>query len=157
MGESRSISMTSTITSALSSSIGFIQLKLSDYGQEKIEFKNIIKERFQKVETTRNINQKLELLEDNHMDYLNPICPNCNSKRINKQEYREINLIMENKKPINVYLRRYMCKSCKKKFTTSLNSIINPGYRYPSIFKEKDLLNYFKQDIDRYVMLLRTF
>jgi hypothetical protein len=68
MSESRFISMTSTITSALSSYIGFIQLKLSDYGQEKIEFKNIIIERFQKVETTRNINQKLELLEDNHMD-----------------------------------------------------------------------------------------
>ena len=68
MSESRFISMTNTITSALSSSIGFIQLKLSDYGQEKIEFKNIIIERFQKVETTRNINQKLELLEDNHMD-----------------------------------------------------------------------------------------
>jgi hypothetical protein len=68
MSESRFISMTNTITSALNSSIGFIQLKLSDYGQEKIEFKNIIIERFQKVETTRNINQKLELLEDNHMD-----------------------------------------------------------------------------------------
>ena len=115
MSESRFISMTSTITSALSSSIGFIQLKLSDYGQEKIEFKNIIIERFQKVETTRNINQKLELLEDNHMDYLNPVCPHCNSKKINKQEYREKHLNIGENNPVLVYLRRYLCKSCKEK------------------------------------------
>jgi transposase-like protein len=116
--------MFSTITSALSSSIEFIQLKLTDYGQEKIEFENIIEERFQKVETARNINQKLELLEDNHMDYINPICPHCQSKKVTKQEYRERNLILENQKPVKVYLRRYKCKSCKKKFITSLDSIM---------------------------------
>ena len=83
--------MFSTITSALSSSIEFIQLKLTDYGQEKIEFENIIEERFQKVETARNINQKLELLEDNHMDYINPICPYWNLKTLIKQEYGDKN------------------------------------------------------------------
>ncbi|MEG3225511.1 MAG: hypothetical protein BME94_08425 [Methanobacteriales archaeon Met13] len=34
-------------------------------------------------------------------------------------------------------MRKYLCKSCGKKFTTSLNSIIKPGYRYPSIFRAK--------------------
>ena len=116
--------MTNEITSALSSSIGFIQLKLSDYDQEKIDFKTIIKERFQKVDTSRNVNQELELLEDTHMDYLNPVCPYCNSHKVIKQEYRDKNLILENQKPVKVYLRRYKCKSCKKKFITSLDSII---------------------------------
>lgn len=129
--------MTSEITSALSSSIGFVQLKLSDYDQEKIDFKTIIKERFQKVNTSRNVNQELELLEDTHMDYLNPVCPYCNSHKVIKQEYRDKNLILENQKPVKVYLRRYKCKSCKKKFITSLDSIIEPGHRYPTILMDK--------------------
>jgi len=58
--------------------------------------------------------KKIELLENNHIDYLNPICPHCNSKKINKQEYREKQLIIGEKKPVLVYLRRYLCKSCKK-------------------------------------------
>jgi len=124
MSESRFICMTSTITSALSSSIEFIQLKLSDYDQKEIEFEKIIKERFQKVETNRNLNQKLELLENNHMDYINPVCPNCQSKKVNKQEYSKRKLIIPNQTPIKLYLRRYLCKSCNKKFTTSLESII---------------------------------
>jgi transposase-like protein/DNA-directed RNA polymerase subunit RPC12/RpoP len=129
--------MSSTITSALSSSIGFIQLKLSDFGQEEIDFEKILDERFQNVETPRNVNQKLELLKDTHMDYLNPVCPYCDSKKIIKQEYRDRNLILENQKPVKVYLRRYKCKSCKKKFITSLDSIIESGYRYPTTFKDK--------------------
>src|SRR5665648_1031628 len=135
--------MTSTITSALSFSIGFIQLKLSDFDQDEIDFEKIVGERFQSMETPHNVNQKLELLEDNHMDYINPVCPHCNSKKINKQEYREKQLIIGEKKPVLVYLRRYLCKSCKKKFTTSLNSIIKPGYRFPSIFMDK-LINLIK-------------
>jgi transposase-like protein len=137
MGESRYISMTNTIVSTLSSSIDFIQLKLTDCGPMKIGFEKIIEERFQKVETNRNVNQKLELLEDNYMDYIHPICPHCNSHNIIKQEYRDRNLIIENQKPIKVHLRRYLCKSCKKKFITTLDSIITPGYRYPTIFRDK--------------------
>jgi transposase-like protein len=103
----------------------------------KIDIEKVIDDRFQNVETSRNVNQKLELLENNHMDYLNPVCPHCNSKKINKQEYREKHLNIGENKPVLVYLRRYLCKSCKKKFTTSLNSIIKTRYRFPSIFMDK--------------------
>jgi len=85
----------------------------------------------------RNVNQKLELLENNHMDYIHPICPHCNSKKIIKQEYSERKLNISEQEPLVVYLRRYLCKSCDKKFTTSLKSIIKPGHRYPSIFMDK--------------------
>jgi transposase-like protein len=135
--------MTSTIVSTLSSSISFIQLKLTDYDQKEFVFDKIINQRFKNVETAPNMHLKLELLEDNHMDYISPICPHCQSKKVNKQEYRKRNLIIENQEPIKAYLRRYLCKSCKRKFTTSLKSIIKPGYRYPSIFKDK-LIELFK-------------
>ena len=36
MSESRYISMTNKIVSTISSSIGFIQLKINDYDQEKL-------------------------------------------------------------------------------------------------------------------------
>src|ERR1039458_7032224 len=58
--------MTNTIVSTLSSSIGFIQLKLSDYDQKEIDFDKIINRRFKNVETPPNVYQKLELLENNH-------------------------------------------------------------------------------------------
>jgi hypothetical protein len=83
--------MTNTIVSTLSSSIGFIQLKLTDYDQKEIDFDKIINQRFQNVETPPNVHQKLELLEDNHMDYINPICPHCQSKKVNKQEFSKKN------------------------------------------------------------------
>jgi hypothetical protein len=107
MSESRYISMTNTIIATLSSSIGFIQLKLSDFDQEKIDFKKIIVKRFQNVDTPRNVNQKLELLENNHRDYVHPICPHCKSYKIIKHEYSEKKLIIDNQEPIPVYLRRY--------------------------------------------------
>lgn len=129
--------MTNTILSTLSSSIDFIQLKLSDFGSQKMEFQEIIKDRFQGVQTPQNINQKFELLQNNHIDYINPSCPHCNSHNIIKQEYRDRILILENQPNIKVYLRRYLCKSCNKKFITSLDSIIKSGYRYPTIYMDK--------------------
>jgi hypothetical protein len=83
--------MCNTLISTLSSSIGVIQLKLTDCSPMKIGFENIIEERFQNVKTPRNVNQKLKLLENNHMDYIHPICPHCNSKKITKR-----NIVNEN-------------------------------------------------------------
>ena len=48
--------MTNTITSALGSSIGFIQLKLYDFDQGEIDFEKILNERFQSVDAPQNIN-----------------------------------------------------------------------------------------------------
>jgi len=129
--------MPNTTISTLSSSIDVIQLKLTDCGPMKIDFEKTIEERLQTVETPQNVNQKLELLENNHIDYIHPIRTHCNSKKIIKQEYSERKLNISEQEPLVVYLRRYLCKSCNKKFTTSLNSIIKPGYRYPSIFMDK--------------------
>jgi hypothetical protein len=53
MSESRYISMTNTIASTLSSSIGFIQLKLSDYDQKEIDFDKIINQRFKTLKHPR--------------------------------------------------------------------------------------------------------
>jgi len=125
------------IVPTLSSCIGSIQLNLFDFGVEKPNFENVLKERFQNPETPRNVNQQLILLDDNHFEYMNPICPYCKSNKVIKQEYRNRTVIIDELDFLRVYLRRYKCKCCDKKFTTSLDSVIKPHHRYANIFTEK--------------------
>ncbi len=135
--------MTKRIIPTLSSSIASIQLKLSDFGMEKIDFKRILSERLQNPETPRNVNQNLNLLEDNHFEYINPVCPKCSSKNVIKQEYRDRYPIMAEFRQQRIYQRRYKCKLCGRKFTTSLDSVIKPRHHY--VDKCKDLSKYLIQ------------
>jgi len=129
--------MTSEIITTLSSYIGFIQLNLFDFGVDEPNFENVLTKRFQNPEIPRNANQTLNLLADNHLEYFKPICPYCSSKRVNKQEFRERNPILGEFGSQKIYLRRYKCKICNKKFTTSLDSVIKPHHRYANIFSDK--------------------
>lgn len=129
--------MLSQIIPTLSSCISSIQLKLSDFGMETPNFEKVLTERFQSHKTPRNVNQQLVLLDDNHFEYLNPICPYCMSNKVIKQEYRERMVIIDELDLLRVYLRRYKCKSCNKKFTTSLESVVKPHHRYAKIFTDK--------------------
>lgn len=70
--------MPSEIITTLSSNIGSMQLNLFDFVVEKPKFEEVLTRRFQRSEITRNVNKNLNLLSNNHFEYLNPICPNCN-------------------------------------------------------------------------------
>ncbi len=59
------------------SNLDFIQLKLFDFAEEKIDQEKIISERLNKVPNFENTNQKLFLDENKTFKYDNPICPNC--------------------------------------------------------------------------------
>ncbi len=54
-----------------------------------------------------------------------------------KQEYQERNPILGEFGSQKIYLLRYKCKSCGKKFVTRLNSVIKPHHRYANIFIDK--------------------
>ncbi len=129
--------MTNVIVPTLSSCIGSIQLKLSDFGLEKPNFENVLVERFQNSETPRNVNHALNLLADNHFEYVKPACPNCESKNVTRQEYQERNPILGEFGSQKIYLRKYKCKNCGKKFVTQLDSVIKPHHRYAKIFTDK--------------------
>ncbi len=129
--------MTSEIKPTLNCCIDSIQLKLSDFFTGKHDFETILKDRLKPTENTRNINQKLYLHENNHFEYMNPICPYCGSKNVIKQEYRHRKLLINDNKPLNVYLRRYLCKTFGRKSTTNIKSLIKPYKRYIKLFKEK--------------------
>ena len=70
---------------ALNSNIDFIQLKLYDFSDEKIDQEKIISERLNKSPKIENTNQKLFLDENNTFKYDNPICPVCGSRKIIKK------------------------------------------------------------------------
>lgn len=102
--------MISKIISTLNSSIASIQLKLSDFGVEKPDFKKVLTERLQSPEIPRNVNETLNLLEDNHLEYVNQICPYCMSRDVIKQEYRDRNPVLGEFGVVKVHVRRYKCK-----------------------------------------------
>jgi len=129
--------MPKTVLSALKSCIDFIQLKLSDFlgGQPKIEV--ILTERFLQEDKPYNVNKRLILLANNHFELVNPVCPRCGSDRVTKQDYRRRHPILGEFGAQTVYLKRYRCKRCRKKFVTPLDSVVERNRRYASVFKAK--------------------
>jgi len=129
--------MPQTVLSALKGCISFIQLKLSDFlsGQPKIE--GILTERFLKKDKPYNVNKGLVLLANNHFELVNPFCPRCGSYQVTKQDYRRQHPILGEFGAQAVYLKRYRCKICRKKFTTPLDSVVERNYRYAAVFKAK--------------------
>jgi len=129
--------MTNKIISTLKCCIDSIQLKLSDFGMERPDFDKILTKRFQSTKTPRNVNKTLNLLADNHFEYVDLICEFCGSCKVIKQEFRERNSILGEFGPTRIYLRRYRCKSCGKKFITSLDPVIKLRRRYANVYIDK--------------------
>ena len=77
--------MTKQNKSALNSNLNFIQLKLFDFSEEKIDYEKIISERLNKSPNIENTNQKLFLDENNIFSYVNPICQVCGAHKIIKK------------------------------------------------------------------------
>jgi len=91
---------------------------------ERPDFDKTIAKRFQSNKPPLNVNKTLNLIDDNHFEYVNLICEFCGSCNLIKQKFRERNPILGEFSPTMIYLRRYMCKSCSKKFITSLDPVI---------------------------------
>ena len=81
---------------ALNSNLNFIQLKLFDFSEEKIDYEKIISKRLNKSPNIENTNQKLFLDENNIFPYVNPICQVCGAHKIIKK-----GTITKNKQNIN--------------------------------------------------------
>ncbi|MEN4006584.1 MAG: hypothetical protein PQ975_00380 [Methanobacterium sp.] len=126
--------MFNSIIPTLKFCIDSIQLNLFDFGVEKPDFENVLTRRFQSIESPRNVNQALNLLADNHFEYISPACPKCESKHVIRQGYQERNPILGEFGSQKIYMQKYKCKTCDKKFVTQLNSVIKPHHRYVNVF-----------------------
>jgi len=122
--------MPESLLSALKNCIGFIQLKLSDFFGGEPSIDRVLTERFTHMEKPYRVNKGLILLANNHFELVNPVCPVCGSYQVTKQEYRRRTPILGEFGAQKVYLRRYRCIKCRKKFTTPLDSVVERNHRY---------------------------
>jgi transposase-like protein len=129
--------MPESLLSALKNCIGFIQLKLSDFFGGEPSIDKVLTERLIQKEKPYRVNKGLILLANNHFELVNPVCPVCGSYQVTKQEYRRRTPILGEFGAQKVYLRRYRCIRCRKKFTTPLDSVVERNHRYASVFKDK--------------------
>ena len=100
---------------APNSNLNFIQLKLFDFSEEKIDHEKIISERLNKSPNIENTNQKLFLDENNIFSYVNPICPVCEAHKIIKKGTITKNKQNINGKTTEFKEQQYQCKKCGKK------------------------------------------
>jgi transposase-like protein len=64
-----------------------------------------------------------------------PHCPECGSSKVIKQEYYPCNLKLAEFGHQTVYVRRYYCKVCEKKFITPIDVIVEKGHQYARIYQ----------------------
>ncbi len=128
--------MTNHIISTFKSHISSIQLKLSDCISGITSFEDAITSQLSSTEN-RNIHNEKELVlhADNHFDLLYPCCPVCGSRKVIKQEYYKRKLKLAEFGSQVIYVRRYYCKICSKKFTTPLDSIVKKGHQYARTYE----------------------
>lgn len=108
----------------------------------KIQLKKYTEELF-KTKNTRPINQEYIYLNDNHFEYDNPTCSHCHKKhekhKVIKKGFQTKKVRTTNKTKITIFLRRYQCKTCGKKFQQNYHGCM---------IKIKDTLNNFFELID---------
>lgn len=128
--------MKNHIISTFKSHISSIQLKLSDCFSGITSFEDAIISQLSSTEN-RNIRNEKELVmhADNHFDLLHPYCPVCGSRKVIKQEYYKRKLKLAEFGSQVIYVRRYYCKTCSKKFTTPLDSIVKKGHQYARTYE----------------------
>ena len=85
----------------------------------------------------RRVTDELVLLADHRFELLHPVCPFCGEAQVTKQEFRKRTPILGPYGLQKLYLRRYRCTVCGKKFTTPLSAVVAPYHRYASVFKGK--------------------
>lgn len=124
------------IISTFENCIASVQLKLSDYISKVPTMKEGIASRLSE-NRSRNINNPVELLfhVGNRFEIQYPHCPECESSKVIKQEYYPRNLKLAEFGHQTIYVRRYYCKVCKKKFNTPLDVIVEKGHQYARIYQ----------------------
>ena len=115
----------------------YLQSDHPDFFGEPPNIDKVLTERFIQENKPYNVNNGLIPLANNRLELVNPVCPRCGSDRVTKQDYRRRRQILGEFGAQTVYLKRYRCKRCRKKFTTPLNSVVERNHRYTSVFKAK--------------------
>lgn len=97
--------MNTKISNSLSNSLSSIQLNLFDCGLE--DAKERVVKRALNQSLTHNMNDKLSNLDDNHFEYVNPVCPHCIEENMRghiiKKGFRARKIRINGEEKINPY------------------------------------------------------
>ncbi len=91
------------------------------------------------------LNQNLErggfpqliLLNGDHFGEVNPVCPECGSKKYVKNGFHKRCPTIGDFGKITVYVQRYECKRCDKGFSAKIDGIVKKWRQYAEILREK--------------------
>ncbi|KZX16848.1 hypothetical protein MBCUT_04780 [Methanobrevibacter cuticularis] len=76
------------------------------------------------------------MVNNNHFELKIPLCPKCGSDKFSKQEYGQIKPILLQIGRKKLYLRRYKCKKCGRKYQTQLKGLLDKFNTISHIIKE---------------------
>ena len=68
-----------------------------------------------------------------------PVCPECFTRHVIKDEFKEMILYFYNKGKVKVEFQSYKCKKCGKKFKTDISEIVEDISNFTHEFKIKSL------------------
>lgn len=124
--------------SALKQGISFIQLKISDWAEGIVDSaEKVIARRLSRAEKVRLTSPSAVLMLDGRrFELVNPVCPECGSAKVAKQGFRKRNPKLAGFGELEIYMRRYKCKRCGRKFITRLEGVVRPNDQYASLVKE---------------------
>jgi transposase-like protein len=72
-----------------------------------------------------------------HIEMLKPFCPECFSKYVIKNGFKERKLYFYHEGVVNTEIQMYKCKKCGKKFKTNISDIVDNNSNFTHQFKEK--------------------
>jgi len=116
--------------------ISSINYNLFDFGIEKTNFEEKVRYELFNHEKVLNKDDRIHMVNNDHFELKTPICPKCSSYKSTKQEYRKIKPILPRIGRKKLYIRRYKCKKCGKKYQTELKGLLDKFNTISHIIKE---------------------
>jgi len=116
--------------------ISSINYNLFDFEKEKTKFEEKLEYELFNHENILKQTDEIHMVNKNHFELKIPICPKCQSKKHTKQEYREIKPILPQIGQKKLYIRRYKCKKCGRKYQTQLKGLLERFNNISHIIKE---------------------
>jgi transposase-like protein len=99
-----------------------------------------VENQLKSVQTNYNVSKTLNYWYKKdifHIEMFKPFCPECFSKSVIKNGFKERILYFYHEGVVNTEIQMYTCKKCGKKFKTDISEIVNDNSNFTHEFKEK--------------------
>jgi transposase-like protein len=119
-----------------STNISSIDYKITDFFSTPPTFEEKVEQELNNHATILKRDDRIHMVDKNHFKYYNPICPKCNSSKYILDGYRKINPVLPVIGKTELFIQRYECKICGRRYQTSLKKLISPKNTISDEIKE---------------------